>query len=208
MRISDSRRVLFVHVQKTAGSTVRNVLDEQLPDTRRVRGQLSGKHLTLSQILHREPELVDYWTFGFVRNPWDRMVSWWSMICDRRDAVGENERVARKMAQNPLWKGTSSYPDFETFVTRGTREFEVLRTPQSRYLSPRNGRRADFIGRQETFDADFRAVLARLDCPPSAADVHVNQSRRGPYQEYYTPATRDLVGELYERDCEIFGYEF
>ena len=78
MVISDSARLLFVHVQKTGGSTIHNRLTEVLPDARQVKGV--DRHATLGQILRAEPELSAYWTFGIVRNPWARLYSWWAMI--------------------------------------------------------------------------------------------------------------------------------
>ncbi|MCW2764696.1 MAG: Sulfotransferase family protein, partial [Nocardioides sp.] len=54
------------------------LLKEQLGDAE-VR-HVAKRHSPLELILAREPELTQYWIFGFVRNPWDRMVSWWSMI--------------------------------------------------------------------------------------------------------------------------------
>ena len=36
MRVSDSRRVLFVHVPKTGGSTIDHLFDEEIDDARRV----------------------------------------------------------------------------------------------------------------------------------------------------------------------------
>ncbi len=56
--------MLFVHVQKTGGSSVQRILDEHLPDST----PLNPKHGGLANTLKQHPELADYWTFGFVRN--------------------------------------------------------------------------------------------------------------------------------------------
>ena len=81
MRVSDSQRLLFVHIPKTGGATVERVLDNNVDD---IRFERSRRHDTLSEILEREPDLSAYWTFGFVRNPWSRMVSWWAMIAEAK----------------------------------------------------------------------------------------------------------------------------
>ena len=75
--------MLFVHVQKTGGSTVQSVLLDRLPGAEKLSGLPGAKHALLRTALNRQPELRGYWTFGFVRNPWARLWSWWSMI-DRR----------------------------------------------------------------------------------------------------------------------------
>ncbi|HEV2798839.1 MAG TPA: sulfotransferase family 2 domain-containing protein, partial [Nocardioides sp.] len=85
MLISDDQKVLFVHVPKTGGVSVEDTVKEACPDARKASKKI-GRHATLGKILRNEPDLVDYWTFGFVRNPWARMVSLYSIISawDRR----------------------------------------------------------------------------------------------------------------------------
>ena len=157
MIVSDSARVLFVHVQKTGGLTVQELLREALPDAAPVQGLGGGRHARLGAALKARPELTDYFIFGFVRNPWARMYSWYSMVQRRRESVDQgNEYVAEKLGRNHFWaKVMTDFPDFESFVLEGPREVKRLRVPQVRYLRAR-GRRADFIGRTETLDADVR----------------------------------------------------
>ena len=147
MIVSDSARVLFVHVQKTGGLTVQDLLRQALPDAAPVQGLGGGRHARLGAALKVRPELRDYFIFGFVRNPWARMWSWYSMVQRRRDAVESgNEFIAEKLGRNPFWaKVMADYSDFETFVLQGSEEVKRLRTPQVRYLRGQ-GRKADFIG--------------------------------------------------------------
>jgi Sulfotransferase family len=203
MRVSDSHRLLFVHVPKTGGKTIEKVLDESLDDVRFE----AERHHRLDEILLAEPALSDYWIFGFVRNPWARMLSWWSMI---RVAA---ERAApydiRKFQQYPLWSAVKDYCwEFETFTLRGMEEVERLRTPQIEFLtSP--GRRADFIGRTETIAADARVIRQRLGLSVEQELPHRNRGQsRGDYRAYYTAASRDAVAAAYKSDIDEFGYEF
>lgn len=206
MRISDSHQLLFVHVQKTGGVSMERVLAEHIPDLRQVG---PARHYTLSQILKWEPELRTYWIVGFVRNPWARMLSWWSMIRDVQTAVsqGVDSVGTRQMTRNRFWQAVAKYPDFETFLDRGPQEHKRLRRPQVEYLSTRT-RRADFIGRTESYEADVRAVLARLGYPVPTMLPHANRSEHGSYRDHYSPAARDRVAEVFRKDIDAFGYEF
>ena len=76
MMASDEQRVLFVHVQKTGGQSVEHLLRRHVPDARKVTGLQGAKHATYAAALRAHPELADYWSFGFVRNPWARLWSW------------------------------------------------------------------------------------------------------------------------------------
>ncbi len=209
MIVSDASRVLFVHVQKTGGLTVQAMVTAALPDAGPVRGLAGGRHAGLGAALRARPELADYFVFGFVRNPWARMYSWYSMVQRRRDtAAAGNEHVAVRMERNNFWaKASRDYPDFETFVMQGPMAIRRLRTPQLRYLRAR-GHRADFIGRTETLEADMVTVFARLGLAAPESTPHKNTGPPTDYRQHYAPAMRDQVAEIFAEDIEAFGYGF
>ena len=209
MMVSRSARVLFVHVQKTGGSTVDVTLPTVLPDATYVRGLRGGRHARLGPALREHPELADYWTFGFVRNPWARMLSWYSMIGRRSEAAESgNEVAAGKFEKNRLWRLVhEDHASFESFVMQATDELVQLRTPQIDYLRTAT-RRADFIGRTESFDDDFRTVLEHLGAPLPERIEHRNAGPRSDYREHYTDEMRERIATLFAADVDEFGYEF
>jgi len=205
--ISDSRQVLFVHVQKTAGSAIDHALKQVLPDIRSLAKV--DRHATLASILEHEPALVNYWTVGFVRNPWARMLSWYRMVDRFRDGA-ESGKVGFRLLlkrNNFLADAARNHQDFESFVMQGTEQYRRLRVPQVHYLSTRT-RRADFIGRQETLEADMRAIVARLGLPPMEVPMINVDPSRPDYRDDYTPQMQRRVAELFARDIEVFGYRF
>jgi len=151
--ISDDRRMLFVHVAKTGGASVEQLLREACPDARTVGKQ---RHARLQRILRHEPGLVDYWSFGFVRNPWARMVSWYSMIDTWNHRWGpasgrpQEGQWGSTRDGNPLWRAVAAYADFDEFVLRGTAEHDRLAMPQVDYLVGED-HRVDFVGRTDRF---------------------------------------------------------
>ena len=207
MVISDAHRLLFVHVQKTGGSTIDNRLADVLPDARHLDGL--DRHATLGHILKVEPGLSAYWTVGFVRNPWARMLSWFRMVERFKERAGKGRRGATVfLKKNDFIKGVAeSCPDFETFIMKGTDEWARLRMPQVRYLTSPT-RRADMVGRQETLEADLRAVFARLELPwEPLQSVNVDK-KRPDYRDLYTDPMRRRVEEIFARDIAVFDYKF
>src|SRR5262245_55370335 len=101
MRVSDSKRLVFVHIPKTGGATIEKVLDNNVDD---LRFDQRRRHDTLQQILDLEPALTDYWIFAFVRNPWSRLVSWWAMIAQAKGAAdaGDEDNIA-KFERYSVW---------------------------------------------------------------------------------------------------------
>lgn len=208
MIVSHSRRVLFVHVQKTGGSSADQMLLAGLPGAEPVGGLQWGRHTTWTKAVAAHPEFADYWTFGFVRNPWARMYSWFTMIQRRGEgaASGANPLLTDRVARHKFWTGViDSLPDFEAFVLEGPEKYGRLRTPQIDYLTL-DGRRADFIGRTERFDDDIAQVCSRLG-------IEVEPQRRNAgsgvdYRPHYSAQMQAKIAEVYAADIEAFGYQF
>ncbi|MCW2796270.1 sulfotransferase family 2 domain-containing protein [Nocardioides sp.] len=209
MIASPTSRALFVHVQKTGGLTVEALMRQHLPDAKEVTGLSGGKHATMAAALRRDPDLADYWTFGFVRNPWARLYSWWAMIVRRDQTATEgSESVQAKLRRNPFWrKVISDHQTFESFVLLGPDDFGRLRVPQLDYLRTPL-RRADFIGRTENFDEDLRAAFEHLGLPPPEQVPRNNAGPPTDYRDHYTPVMRRKVERLFQADIEAFDYSF
>lgn len=213
MLISDSRRVLFVHVPKTGGVTAEGMMRRACPEARDEVEPAQGRHAGLGRILRAEPALADFWTFGFVRNPWARLVSWYSMIESwnrrSREAEASGDPAERPRSRgNDMWRAVEEYSGFEEFVLRGTVELPRVGKPQISYLrAARLGREADFIGRTENLADDMQVVLERLGAAPKAPPNR-NRSQHGHYRDYYSPESRRRVAEVYAEDIELFGYSY
>ena len=211
MLVSDAHRMVFVHVQKTGGVTISKVLEDLVPDLRQVP-ERGIRHTTLAQGLQREPELAAYWTFGFVRNPWSRLVSWWAMV-QRFKALAEGGHAPAqaRFDSNAFLRTSREYADFDTFVERGSRELERLRTPQVTYLrasGPYGQRSADFVGRTESFQDDLRdGARARGAALPQRAATHQPQPARALHDVLLRCAARPCR-QLFAADIEAYGYEF
>lgn len=210
VKVSDSHRFLFVHVQKTGGNTVERHLAEHVTDLRPVKG-LGGagpRHAPLRRMLRIEPQLADYYVFGFVRDPWERMVSWWSMIQDMQRRVNEADaRAIELMSAVHWWRHIlATYPDFSSFVLEGLDRERRMNRPQVSYLRTRK-RSADFIGRTENFDADLARVMSTLGLPEPASTYRENTSpHHADHLRYYDDATWAKVATVFAADVEAFGY--
>jgi hypothetical protein len=205
--VSDSHRFLFVHVQKTGGSTIDNGLTAALGDVRRIAA--ANRHAPLDRLLQLEPGLADYWTAGFVRNPWARMLSWWRMMERFREgAASGNERHVDHLARNRFIASIlETYPDFEAFVMGAPDEHPRLRKPQFRFLN-NDLKRADFTGRQESLEADLHAIYDHLGLEwTGIRSVNIDPGRPD-YRDVYDSRTQKRVAELFEVDLREYGYEF
>jgi hypothetical protein len=197
MVVSHGTRSIFVHIQKTAGSSIEGALwtadpaiESHLRDGRRHQFAREVR-ATLAPEVWR-----DYFKFAFVRNPWDRLVSWYAM-CKRNPGSNKFSAYVNAVA-----------PTFEDFVTKATTGMGVRTTcNQLDYVSDDDGAViVDFVGRYERLDEDFAVVRERLRLPQGLP--HLNQTPHGEYRGYYSAASRDIVARRFARDIAHFGYEF
>jgi Sulfotransferase family len=152
------------------------------------------------------------YTFAFVRNPWDRLVS-----CYRDKIEGEVEGftrfsqsgVARCLARFDAFSAKMSFEEFvhAVAVIPDADADEHFRS-QHMYLTNDWGDIAvDFVGRYENLESDFRHVAARIGLPRGISLPRLQANPRSvSYADYYTPATRDVVATRFAQDIALFSY--
>jgi Sulfotransferase family len=210
-------KFIFIHIQKTGGVSITKLLGRHIPTTIRGRG---CRHMSARRALKQVENPDDYFKFAFVRNPWDRLVSWYAMVDGARRAVangtaGPNQR--RYIEKNNLFKYVSRCGStFDEFVKNCTEKqwvgdcYYSFAFNQLRYLTDNNDEvLVDFIGRLENFAQDLSHVFDMLGLEASQPKIpYKNRSEHSHYSEMYTPETREIVRKRFRRDIEFFGYEF
>jgi hypothetical protein len=219
MLVSHGRKLVFVHIQKTGGDTVSRLMGESIPDI----FCFKAKHESAVKAAAELKCWNEYFKFAFVRNPWDRLVSWYSMIRDaetiRWHQILTNQRRRshfRQTRENKLWRYVlDNSSTFEEFIINCTDEIEVdegvhysFAYNQLDYIADSNDDLlVDFIGRFESFGSDLYKVYNRLGLELGSIP-HENRSVRGHYSTFYTPETETIVRKRFQRDIEYFGYKF
>jgi len=213
-------KLVFIHIQKTGGVSISDLLGQFVPTITQGRG---GRHVGARRALKQVENPGDYFKFAFVRNPWDRLVSWYSMINGARLEVASGTlgpKAERQLKKNNLWKyALRCGPTFDEFVRNCTEKqwmgnfgncYYSFAFNQLRYLTDKNGELlVDFIGRFENFAQDLSYVFDRLGLEAAQLEIpHENISAHGHYSEMYTPETREIVRKRFRKDIEFFGYEF
>jgi hypothetical protein len=156
--ISADRRWIFVHIQRTGGNTVRSALGVEPND--------AHKHFLARELkpVYGEAAWTAGFKFAFVRNPWDRLVSWWSLIDNGRDSPGVSPPP-----NNFFGYVLRQANSFEQFVSCCTDEIvdrdgrkHIFRNQIDYLVDADAAVMVDFIGRFERLQEDFDKVAARL----------------------------------------------
>jgi chondroitin 4-sulfotransferase 11 len=216
MPVSHPHKTIFVHIPKTAGTSIEAVLgmhgDKQdIGVVPYFNQKLDHEHLYGRQMQHMTAQAIrtvlnndalfdSYFKFTVVRNPWDRLVSALAWT-DQKWVRGEELTVSGFDSQVRQLH--------ELLVTAQTAPVQLPHYlyPQSQYIFDAARRPlVNFIGRYENLAADWRVICAKLGLSielPARMKSHHRD-----YREYYSPETRQRVADIYALDINLFQYEF
>lgn len=194
-----AQNVIFIHVPKTAGSS----LKEQ------IYGRELGGHRSLAEYMaydrHRTSRCFK---FCFVRNPWDRFLSAYSYLKQGKDCTYRDRQFAATyLAQ------TADINDFARALTDDIYRRQVMLydhfRPQSHWICMpgRQDHGMDFIGRFEQLEDDMQSLRDRLDLPDTTLPK-ARKSRHDHYRAVYSDEARDMVMHLYQGDLDLLAYDF
>jgi hypothetical protein len=206
--VSHRHRFIFAAVPKTGTHAVRQALREQLGDEDveqvglfvnkrfpwRDLAAIEHGHLSLRQVRPYlgEDAFGGYFKFAFVRNPFDRFVSYCAFMLRGGEAFQQQPRAVMRH-----------------FLFREPPEHHILFQPQASLLVGEDGKSllADAVGRVEDMQGSYDAICGRIGIPSRPLD-RINYGKRGDYRRYYDQALIDGVAARYAQDLELFGYTF
>jgi hypothetical protein len=215
--INHEKKAIFIHIPKTAGSYLAEVLQKnygfknyylQRPDHKQfcfhkdnsVKYHENKIHGTivyyktskyLNHIMNMNEEKWNtYHKFCFVRNPFDRIVSGWN-YCNKYNI------------------------EFDKFINFdfGSNSFDYWHTfmPQYRHIINEKGEKfIDFIGYFENIEEDLKVVLNKLNLKVTHKPFIKNKSNHDNYLKYYMKdADADAANdELIEKVIKICNEDF
>ncbi len=207
MIVSFRHKFIFIAIPKTAGHTIRSALRPLLADDDWEQCRLFLKksfpipelakfghgHLTACQIERHLPNANydEFFSFAFVRNPYDRFVSYNAF---------RNQKNGR-MQRDPLGTMKASLEDKDQLLN-------IWMRPQAEFVTNRKTGKlmVSYVARYEDIQTEIDAIRARFGGPPFPLP-RVNASMRGHFLDYYDAELREMVAYRYERDFRLFGYD-
>jgi Sulfotransferase family len=216
MPVSHSHKTIFVHIPKTAGTSIEAVLGmhgnkQDIGVVPYFNQELDHEHLYGRQMQHMTAQAIrtvlnndalfdSYFKFTVVRNPWDRLVSALAWT-DQKWVRGEELTISGFDSQVRQLH--------DLLVTARTEPVQLPHYlyPQSLYIFDAARRPlVNFIGRYENLAADWRVICDKLGL--SIELPGRMKSHHRDYREYYSPETRQRVADMYALDINLFQYEF
>jgi hypothetical protein len=216
MIINRSHNFIFIHVPKTAGTSVANYLAQftQVGDVE-LGGTDMGElvqHLYFKRFgLRKHSTAVEvrnyfgsfgyssFFRFAFVRNPYARAYSLYRYLATWR--TGPNNKAIAKLSFDQFLK--SDY---------FTKHREDLTRPQVHWTHDpiRQEPAVDYIGRLEALDEAMSMILTIINRRPTTPGSIERLNATAEADEWVrtlTPNSRATIREIYSIDFETFGYE-
>lgn len=206
--ISHTHKFIFIHVPKTGGTSVQNILKDyssnkiiiypsqaesnKAHDSFINRFEVQSedpkfkisKHTMLNGYYKQWKEEYDdidnYFKFGIIRNPWDRAISYYFWF-NRYNVNFDKKQFIDTLIPNCCC-------DFFHIISENIYKF-------------------DYLIRFETLQDNFNVVCDKIGIPPQQLP-HANKTKHKHYTEYYDDETRQIVAEKYAKDINMFGYKF
>lgn len=200
--IHHEKQFIFLHAPRCAGKSVELAIWNQEPARRSADHRFPSDYI----ISYGRETWDSYFKFAFARNPWDRMVSRYKVLHQRRNRISD---------------------DFNHWL-KNTPQMEINVVPQYHWFYYLD-KPIDFIGKIENIESDWKYIVKRLalvepfpknyvTSKPTRIPLalpHVNATRitgkhkkRFHYTKYYNEESIEIVRERYKLDIEAFGYTF
>jgi len=226
--ILKKEKIIYVHINKTAGSSIEIGFNKQQPEM---------QHLAFRDYCGMV-NVKEYFTFSFVRNPWDRMVSWhlwlnrqkfWYDGMPKFDgmasipekgvnfgghpSVNENWYLPLKKDFKVFLKKikTSKNTDISAVENLSTKNYHEGRwvASQTEWLKNTSGRvDLNFIGRFENLQEDFNKLCDKVGKKRLKLLEAKKLNKRPHYSRFYDDESISIIERLYKDDIKRFNYEY
>jgi len=183
MFINHEHEFIFIHIPKNAGTSIRNSFEIEGYDKKVVRKRYPHDSCSVIRNYCGIDTWNTYYTFSVVRNPFDRMVSYYHFH------------------RSPQYKYPSTAQDmeFKEWIENGL-DSKICKT-QSDYLDVD----VNHIMRYESLQEDFNLVCDNIKIPRYKLPKY-NTSNHLNFASYYGEKQKDIVRGLFEKDFERFEY--
>ena len=190
-----SNKFIFVRIPRTASSSMEEFLkdyhEEKYDEMCNFSRDIRLSHTTIKTL---KSDILDgKIKFAFVRNPFDRLVSFYHYY----------KKTKYKKTKN-----------FREFILKYLVGGEVLSTRsfwfnQSCWLTDESGKIiVDHIGRFENLEKDFKKICKMINVPHKPLPWLKKSKPRLHYTKYYDSELIKIVRKKCRKDLKLFGYKY
>lgn len=198
--------IIFVHVPKTGGTSISEWLMENAPGCKsNTVKTFYSKHYPYFLF---DNEHKKYFSFGIVRNPWERMVSGYfyelARFKSKMNMLQSNHPKVKPSKAHWKYDYVKTKKDllekgFDAYVQ--SKDFFSCDKTQKYYLEGVN-----YVLRLENIQEDFKVIQNQVNCYKPL--IHLNKTEHDNYKKYYNKTIKEIVNDYFAEDIETYQYVF
>lgn len=197
------KNFIFIHIPKTGGTAICHAL-----------GIDEVGHFKIDYLKSIYTERWDKaFKFAVVRNPWDRFVSNYEysrmLVNYWHNNIDPSKAVYGSHSDYEIVKGMT-FEEYVDAVYHG--KHNLIATGlhhQHQYICQSDKIEIDYVCRFERLQSDFDVVCKLIGIDKVILPkVNVSEREKAHYRDYYNKKTKNMIGEFYRRDVELFHYSF
>jgi hypothetical protein len=220
-------KALFLHIQKTAGTSVIHLARQYYGSNLTSHGDCwNGRPQDFQDVgfvsghigyQFAKPLMHDRFSFTFLRDPVERILSMYYFCRDRNPDEFEIYRKANELDltsfleaalwdpcirknvwNNQVWQLAHGYAHQDNRTIGDFEASELLGLAKQHLLE------FSFVGFTETFDTDASTILKHLSIPEPSRIPRLNDLPARPHSEELSPAVLNLLAELTVMDNQLY----
>lgn len=207
VNINHEHKFIFIHIPKTAGTSVAKSLGFQKPTA----------HITAEKIkvvLNAE-KFQSYFKFCFVRNPWDRFLSLYNYARQTdsyyHSATQPNKAIYGKHTDYDLLKN-ASIEDCTDYLLAGQLKHDRFWNHwqnQSNWIYDKDDTcLVDYIGHFENLEQDLQFIFKKIKLPiPPIKNLNASRKKEH-YQEVLSDYAKNRIAQYYQKDIQQLKYTY
>jgi hypothetical protein len=215
MFISHKYKVIFIHIQRTGGNSIHKAFREFDPNLLETISIAPSKRLIRHGSISDIKAAIDdeifknYTKFCVVRNPYDRMLSWYFMFkYGYGDGIWLPDKTVGDQVTNEVNKNANNFEEFVMLPkNHESGFFKRFYANQLDYISDQKLILVDRILKIENLTNDFDNLAREIGFEGSLPHVNKTTDREN-YRKYYNDITKSLIFKRFHKDFEYFGYTF
>lgn len=196
--INHKYQCIFIHIQRTAGSHIEQMIDGKDWWHKTVRKE---KHLIASQARELYKNYWnDYFKFSIVRNPWARIVS-----CLKFPGhFGLNQSTDGKINLADYMK-KYNFPNTVEYDHRFHKPTDIPKGIEGCGYQNILNEKLDFIATYENLQSDMEFIFSKIKLNKK---FKFKEGKSQNYQKYFTEESREEIEAMYYKDNQKYNYSF
>ena len=202
--VSDDYKIIFFNIKKVASTSIGSYMFKEL----------NGKNFIANSEIFKEKNnwyegFKDYYSFAFVRNPFDRLLSCYKNKIKNPNDLSKETGVGLIFDPygSKFYKNMTFKQFLEAIISLNPEEYDRHFAPQYKFVCDEDENVVvDFVGKFEHLQRDIDFLINKKKLPKQKL-IFFNKSN---FNCNYDEETIELAKQVHglTKDLEIFNYEY